>query len=577
MVTMQRYLALFILINEVLQQGFVAGFVSSTKTRVQHSGELKLKSGTSDDLNFEEMLALTKRLDDLESSAPDIMLSFYEPHLKSFSVKPGSGDRLSVTSTCYSLQAVQTSSTYDSMLSYQETDDEHDVVPVRKVIQALLASKWREDDLFQVPLLLYTILRYDTDRSMIIQSASSSEESAAKIRQLITAVLNARPQRRNGERQVYSDYITYQVCSALAILQENTVKPTKPTIQGQKSEGDFVSDFATSDEEEDNTMDILSDEVRVGGLPSNAVPDGAAAEISLALARCAEVGSNELCRQLAYRAAGDSTSFDVIRLAYSLLSYITSTQSLSGVAGRELIPGQGVAAGTQVTPLNKRLVVASLAAFFAEQNKNDGLWDKGQPIYQSFRKQGRNVGNAFVFAVDTVGSLLESLPAEYFRPHLKSLEMMLKWIEGHQTVEVIPDYCDPASGECYGKALRGWNSPHLRPDTGPQAWSTAQVLRCISLLKTTIEELMHADVLEEFNGIAFSQKGIKAGSWDRLLDTDLGSAVANRTIKSVLEERFIVPFASSINNPSYGAAYSAILHGEPVFVLSGCCHFFFLE
>jgi hypothetical protein len=35
--------------------------------------------------------------------------------------------------------------------------------------------------------------------------------------------------------------------------------------------------------------------------------------------------------------------------------------------------------------------------------------EKGQPIYKSFRKVGRDVGNAFVFKADTVGSLLGAL------------------------------------------------------------------------------------------------------------------------------------------------------------------------
>ena len=488
-----------------------------------------------------------------DKSLAEILMGFFEPHLSSFSVKPGSADQLSITSTCYSLLAIHSSSIYDSFVASTEGANlDSGTVCIPSVIRALLASTWREDDLFQVPLLLYTVLRLDEDRSVLSSFAQSNEKDAFKIQQLITAVLQARPKRRAGERQIYSDYITYQICRSLALLQESTDRKSSGTPSDKKPqvEGDFVSDFS-------------NDEIVVGGLPANAVPDGAAAEISLGLARCAEVASNELCRQLAYRTAGDSTSFDVIRLAYSLLTYVLSTESLTGVAGRELIPGQGVSPGTQVTPLNKRLVVAALDAFFAEQNSGEGLWDKGQPIYQSFRRQGRNVGNAFVFSVDTVGSLLTLLPAEYFRPHLHSLERTLEWITSHQTLEVIPDYCDPESGECYGKALRGWSSPHLRPDSGPSAWSTAQVLSCVSLLKTTIQELMHKDVLEEFNGIAFSEKGIRPESWDRLLDTDLGSAVQNRTIKSVLEERVITPFASSIYAPSYGAAYSAILHGPP--------------
>jgi hypothetical protein len=174
------------------------------------------------------------------------------------------------------------------------------------------------------------------------------------------------------------------------------------------------------------------------------------------------------------------------------------------------------------------------------------------------------MGNAFVFSVNTVGSLLCQLPAEDFRPHLNALEKTLSWIESHQSVEVITDFCDPISGQCYGRPLRGWASPH-NPDCGPQAWSTAQVLKCASWMRKTIRQLMHNDVIEEFSGIRFSDKGMRTENWDRLLDSDLGSPDEEgvRTLKSVLEERVITPFSSSMDNPSYGAAYSAVLFGPP--------------
>jgi hypothetical protein len=211
-----------------------------------------------------------------------------------------------------------------------------------------------------------------------------------------------------------------------------------------------------------------------GGLPANILPDDVDSDIFWALLSCAEVSSNQLCRQLAYRSAGDSSLFDVVRLAYSLLTYIKSTESLSGIAGRELVAGQGPSPETKVAHLNQRLVTAALAAYFQEQNDN-GLWNKGQPIYKSFAGgQGRNFENAFVFPVNTVGSLLCALPAEDFRSHLGALEKTLAWIESHDRLEVITDYCDPDSGECYGKPLRGWSTPHLSHDAGPQAWPTAQ-------------------------------------------------------------------------------------------------------
>lgn len=85
------------------------------------------------------------------------------------------------------------------------------------------------------------------------------------------------------------------------------------------------------------------------------------------------------------------------------------------------------------------------------EQRSDGLWDKGQPIYKSFRKSGRNVGNAFVYIVDTVSSMLEHLPSEMFRPHIDKLEKLLHWIEDHQKVEIVVDACDTVDGKCYGK------------------------------------------------------------------------------------------------------------------------------
>lgn len=39
---------------------------------------------------FEEIQSLDSRLETLEQDAPDVLGCFYEPHLKSFSIKPGS-------------------------------------------------------------------------------------------------------------------------------------------------------------------------------------------------------------------------------------------------------------------------------------------------------------------------------------------------------------------------------------------------------------------------------------------------------------------------------------------------------
>ena len=166
------------------------------------------------------------------------------------------------------------------------------------------------------------------------------------------------------------------------------------------------------------------------------------------------------------------------------------------------------------------------------------------------------MGNSFVFPVNTVGSLLCALPAEYFRPHLAALENTLSWIETHPTREMVTTYTDPETGQCYGKTLRGWRSPHLDRDDGPRAWSTAQTLKCITWLKIRIQQLMHNDVLEEFHGVRYSEHGIQPNAWDQLLDSDLGDTSQQTecpTLKSVLKERIILPFSPAFNNPKYGA------------------------
>ena len=76
---------------------------------------------------------------------------------------------------------------------------------------------------------------------------------------------------------------------------------------------------------------------------------------------------------------------------------------------------------------------------------------------------------------------------------------------------------------------------------------------------------MCVDVLDEFGGTRFCDMDIgsngKAGSWDRLLDTDLG--IGDKTLKEVLMERVLIPFSEG-DIPGYGAAYSSILFGPPV-------------
>eukprot|EP00980_Cylindrotheca_fusiformis_P021078 scaffold8079_cov121-Cylindrotheca_fusiformis.AAC.6 len=495
----------------------------------------------SKDYDFDGMLSLIRRLDVIEHNAPNLLQGFYDPRLRSFSIQPetGSQQRVCVTSTCYALMQLTISRTYgvstgyDDIITYDSSEEDDSKIPILNVMHALLQSPFREGDLFQVPLLAYSVLLVDKDRSIIQSVAKTDSFVASKVKMILAAVLEAAPDRKLGSNQIHSDYVIYQVCKLIAVLQ----------------------DYASKNDEEEG----------FGGLPPGVLPDDMASHAFWVLLSAAEVSCNEVCRQLAYRAADDSSSFDVMRLAYSLLTYVRSTSSLSGMAGKETVKGQGPSLETKVPSLNQKLVTAALAVFFAEQNK-DGMWDKGQPIYKSLSKENRrDMGNAFIFPVNVLGSLLCMLPAEAFRPHLAALDLTLQWIEAHQRSETIPDYCDDKTGIVYGKLIRGWSSPHLNPNSGPRAWPTAQVLKCTYWMRETIRELLHHDVLDEFHGTAFSKQNCTSDMWDNLLDTDLGSPNDEecRTIKDVLHQRVIKPFASSIENPSYGAAYSAILFGPP--------------
>lgn len=85
-------------------------------------------------------------------------------------------------------------------------------------------------------------------------------------------------------------------------------------------------------------------------------------------------------------------------------------------------------------------------------------------------------------------------------------------------------------------------------------------------------------MLYEFKGRCSSRRNNK--SWDRLLDTDLGSPFLKDcdTLKCVLKERILNPFmalsggaSENTSHPSPGAAYSSILFGPPGTAKTSIC------
>ena len=131
------------------------------------------------------------------------------------------------------------------------------------------------------------------------------EELANRLRTLISALLNARPQRRSGEYQPLSEYLLFLCAQAMATLADST--PPMFRIPADRNDPDL----------DQNDYNVIS----VGGLPLKALPVGASSQLSLALSRSSEVSFNELCRQLAYRSAGDRSNFDIMRYEDKLEYY----------------------------------------------------------------------------------------------------------------------------------------------------------------------------------------------------------------------------------------------------------------
>lgn len=141
---------------------------------------------------FDKIKSFEARLDVIEKAAPTILEDFYEPHLMSFSVFPGATDQISITSTCYALQTLLSSidsSMYDDvaimdMRPFTEERAEEGFVEsrahVRSIVRELLTQHSNDEDLFQVPLLLYTILKADPNR-YLLGPANMDEAIAAKV------------------------------------------------------------------------------------------------------------------------------------------------------------------------------------------------------------------------------------------------------------------------------------------------------------------------------------------------------------------------------------------------------------
>ena len=174
-------------------------------------------------VSFDGLKEIDTRLAKIDHRSADILCSFYDENLASFSVQPGV-QRFSVTSTCFALRAILASKdSFSDRICFDlgdraefstEVEGVGNEIPLRSIVKALLYTEWREEDLFQVPLVVETVLMIDRDLNRY-QVKVLEKATAFKINRLVVALLNTRPMRRSGRTQPLSDYLQFRSAQAL--------------------------------------------------------------------------------------------------------------------------------------------------------------------------------------------------------------------------------------------------------------------------------------------------------------------------------------------------------------------------
>jgi len=503
-----------------------------------------LRAAPAMGLQFSEMRALDSRLDKICRTGADAVSGFFDQSASSFAITPGA-PRFSVTSSVFALLAI------DSDASAWATPDRPSA---ELVVRALLEAEWRANDVFQSALVVVASRLIDPGAAHL----SASETAQVKFAAAVEEMLAARPRRRSGRTQRLSAYSRYWMARATTML-------LNPACVGASTA---------------EAAPFFHPALPPLALPSAGEKAGEEA-VMLALQRSCEVAFDDVCRQLAYHAAGDTSLFDVVILSYSLLTYVHITNALLGyVPALDVDPAAGSArdrdgingAGSALPSYNPKLVVAALDAVFGQMSDN-GLWPSGQPIFTT-RGSGNNVGNAFVFSPDLLASLVETMPAEALRPHLPRVAAHMHWLETHIREEMLPT----------GQMLRGWRSNHLPPEGGPLGWCTSQAVRCAGRTRSLVRALLCADVLASLGGRPRARPDERP--WARLLDSDLPGQGADGsvppTLKSTVDTKMLSPLLALAAADPLGrttgpadeapppfaalegaASYSAIFFGPP--------------
>eukprot|EP01031_Cornospumella_fuschlensis_P033266 gene33266-40246_t len=416
-----------------------------------------------------------RRLSNLES---EFMLSFWSDSLQCFQIIPNlNTNRVSVTTTCISLQTIlHNPQHWKNSASWEPVGGK---ISLRNALNSLLKTPW-SGDLYQAQNLVLTLAHFQ-----------ACDKDDPKFVAALEHIIANRARLSLHRDQQVSTYSRYQNVRSLLAVLENHMIPTK---------------LVGTD------------------------------HISVALDRANIVAFDELCRQIAFFNSGDFAQFDVIVLAYNLLAYWDTSNSLFLKSfARGVIP-----------TVNMKLVQSALRIIFSAQ-ADDGTWRKGEPISKvNDPHRSRDIGNNYVFFFDLVASLLSSIGSKQpavLAPYLSNLERCVEWAEINIQQEMLPEELDADTNLYKGTIVKGWRSNHLGDNGGAVAWCTAHVFQGLNELAKLARALLTESILAEFNGKMAPTSYISANQqeWKALMDSDLEINGEPTTLKQVLHTRLLLP------------------------------------
>jgi hypothetical protein len=431
-------------------------------------------------MSGEELAALKARVERIAKYESEYLLPFWSEDLQSFQISATSGKRVSVISTCSVVDLIlKNRNHWKSHVSWQSNAGnlaDTRQISLESITSSLLNTEWSYDA-FQAPTLVKTLA------TMRAVAPGDSE----KFVKAVTSVLDQRSRLSMHRKQEQSSSLRYHNVQALLALVKNNMIP--PSIQ----ESD---------------------------------------EVSYAIERANLVAYDELSRQLAFHFSGDSSDFDVIVLAFSLLTYFETAESqfLWGPgAGKK--SSSGVSSGVMGSA-NMALVKTALEVIFKNQF-TDGTWRKGEAIQLQQSGGKRDIGNSYVFFFDIVSNIIKALPQEVLMPYIPNFERCLTWAENNVQKEMPPLDCDE-SGLCQGPMINGWKSNHVAEPT-TTSWSTCSVFNFLDEFSHFLDVAQTHSVLDEFKGKSKEQVLQETGgreSWNALMDADLLLSTGEESISS---------------------------------------------